>query len=165
MHASDLFTRLILISCGILYPSRFYTLGQDSAPQECMSSAATSVEPVACLAVLSPRLTVERQNGTATIYAVLQTSKAIKANTPMDLSISAPGNPAGMKLDEGGTGTTQRVTVVPAQNPQEVPVIRIHTSKDNATSGTLTYTLSLRTRDPTIKIVGSPKEVTVVSNP
>ncbi len=165
MNASDFFTGLVLISCGILSPSSFRTPGQDSAPQDCINSTGTSIEPVACLGILSPRLTIERQNGTATTYAVLQTSKAVKPNTPIDVSVSAAANPSGMKLDEGGVRTTKRVTVVPTQNPQEVPVMRIHTSKDNQTSGTLTYTLSLRTGDPTVRIVGSPKEVTVVSNP
>jgi hypothetical protein len=124
-----------------------------------------SSDPLICLSVPSPRLTIESRGGATSIYAVLQASRAVPAGIRVQLSISAPANPSRVKLDQGAEAATTSVVVPLPKNAQQFLLLRIRTASDNSTSGTLRYTLSAGGSDPKVRLEGSPQEVEVVTNP
>lgn len=122
-------------------------------------------QPVICLEIQMCELTVERVNGDIGIYVVIRASRAIGRQTRAVVAISAPGNASGIKLDSGSHAVNKAVEIKPGKATEPICLLDVRTAKDNPTSGTLQYTVSLLQPDASVEIRGSPQDVTVSTNP
>lgn len=122
-------------------------------------------QPVICLEIQLRELTVKRVNGDIGIYVVIRASRAIGRQTRAVVAISAPGNASGIKLDSGSHAVNKAVEIKPGKATEPICLLDVRTAKDNPTSGTLQYTVSLLQPDASVEIRGSPQEVTVSTNP
>jgi hypothetical protein len=126
----------------------------------------TTVKAYATLSVANQNLTIEKDNGSASIVVTVATQAAPSSLTAT-VNISAPANPSNISLGQGNTAGSHEYTIAGGSSDSSYS-FPITTTGTNPNSGTLTYTVSLSltgSSGNTYQVAGSPITVTVKTNP